>query len=45
MEIEDEEERRKKCEYYGLIYVFRRGEKERIKRQKEAERITLKLPF
>ena len=41
--IRDEEERRYKCEEYGLIYVFRRGEKEKIRRQKEAEKITLKL--
>jgi hypothetical protein len=33
------------CEEYGLVYVFRRGEKERIKRKKEADEITLKLPF
>ena len=41
--IRDEEERRYKCEEYGLIYVIRRGEKEKIRRQKEAEKITLKL--
>lgn len=41
--IRDEEEKRSKCEEYGLVYVFRRGEKERIRRQKEAEKITLKL--
>ena len=44
-DIEDEEERRQKCERFGLVYVFRKGEREEIKRKKEAERITLKLPF
>ncbi|MDE5612435.1 MAG: hypothetical protein K2I90_10510 [Odoribacter sp.] len=41
--VKDEEEKRYMCEEYGLVYVFRRGEKEKIKRQKEAEKITLKL--
>lgn len=41
--VKDEEEKRYMCEEYGLIYVFRRGEKERIKRKKDAEKITLKL--
>ena len=44
-DLEDEEIRRQKCEHFGLVYVFRKGEKEEIKRKKEAERITLKLPF
>ncbi len=43
--VKDEEEKRYMCEEYGLIYVFRRGEKEKLKRRKEAEEITLKLPF
>ena len=43
--VKDEEEKRYMCEEYGLVYVFRRGEKERIKRKKEADEITLKLPF
>lgn len=42
-DIKDEEEKRQKCEEYGLVYIFRRGEKDRIRRRKEAERITLKL--
>jgi hypothetical protein len=42
-QITDEEERREKCEEYGITYVFRKGEKDRIRRRKEAERITLKL--
>ena len=41
--VRDEEERRYMCEEYGLVYVFRRGEKEKIRRRKEAESITLKL--
>lgn len=41
--IPDEEEKRRLCEEYGLVYVFRKGEKDRIRRRKEAERITLKL--
>lgn len=41
--VKDEEEKRYMCEEYGLIYVFRRGEKDKIRRQKEAESITLKL--
>ena len=43
--VKDEEEKRYMCEEYGLVYVFRRGEKERLKRKKDAEEITLKLPF
>lgn len=43
--VKDEEEKRYMCEEYGLVYVFRRGEKERLKRKKEADEITLKLPF
>lgn len=43
--VKDEDEKRYMCEEYGLVYVFRRGEKEKLKRRKEAEEITLKLPF
>lgn len=43
--IEDEEERRCQCETYGIIYVFRKGEKEKLTRKQEVDRITLKLPF
>ena len=42
-EIKDEDEKRHLCEEYGLVYVFRRGEQDKIRRRKEAERITLKL--
>lgn len=45
LSIEDEEERRKACEDFGVVYVFRKGEREKIARKKEAERITLRLPF
>lgn len=41
--VHNEEEKRFKCEEYGLVYVFRKGEQERIRRRKEAESITLKL--
>lgn len=41
----DEERRRALCEEYGIAYVFRRGELKRIADKKEAERITLELPF
>lgn len=41
--IRDEEERRNKCREYGLVYVFRRGEMEKIRQRKEVERITLRL--
>lgn len=43
--VKDEEEKRYMCEEYGLVYVFRRGEKERLKRKKDADQITLTLPF
>lgn len=41
--VKDEEEKRYMCEEYGLVYVFRRGEKDKIRRRKEADSITLKL--
>lgn len=43
--IEDEEERRTRCEQYGIIYVFRKGERDKQLQQKEINRITLRLPF
>lgn len=43
--IPNDEKRRELCEEYGVAYVFRKGEMERIAKEKEAERITLKLPF
>ena len=44
-EVRDEKEKRYMCEDYGLVYVFRRGEKERLQRKKDADDITLKLSF
>ena len=43
LNVKDEEEKRYMCEEYGLIYVFRRGEKEKIRQRKETESITLRL--
>ncbi|MDL2231447.1 hypothetical protein LJB85_01760 [Porphyromonadaceae bacterium OttesenSCG-928-L07] len=43
--VKDEEQKRYMCEEYGLVYIFRRGEKERLRRLKDADEITLKLPF
>ena len=39
----NEDKRRSNCEEYGLTYVYRKGEKERIRKKQEVERITLKL--
>ena len=44
-DLEDEEIRRQKCEHFGLVYVFRKGEKEEIKRKKEVEGLPFLLPF
>ena len=43
--VADEDERRKKCEAYGITYVFRKGELKRRNAVKEAKRRTLELPF
>lgn len=43
--IENEEQRRLLCEKWGITYVFRKGEQEKLSRQQELDRITLKLPF
>jgi len=45
LSIADEQQRREICENFGIVYVFRKGEREKIARKKEAERITLELPF
>ncbi|MDR2129823.1 MAG: hypothetical protein LBP56_01415 [Odoribacteraceae bacterium] len=42
---EEEEKRRACCERYGIAYVFRKGEREKLTRQQEIDRITLRLPF
>ncbi|MDR0766291.1 MAG: hypothetical protein LBF09_05075 [Odoribacteraceae bacterium] len=41
----DEEQRRAECERYGIAYVFRKGEREKIERQQEIERVSPRLPF
>jgi hypothetical protein len=43
--VEEEEERRAACEKYGIAYVFRKGEREKMSRRQEVERVTLRLPF
>lgn len=43
--VKDENEKRYMCEEFGLIYVYRRGEKDKLRRKKAAEEITLTLPF
>lgn len=40
-----EHEKREACEAYGIKYVFRKGELERIRRKEEAERITMRFDF
>jgi hypothetical protein len=40
-----DEEKRAKCSEYGVVYIWRKGEKERLQRLKEAEESSLKLPF
>ncbi|MFA8433773.1 MAG: hypothetical protein ACEPOZ_04575 [Marinifilaceae bacterium] len=37
--------RRERCQEYGLVYVYRKGERERLQKKKEAEKDTMKLPF
>ena len=43
--ISNEKEKREACENYGVKYVFRKGELERIKRREEAEKITMRFEF
>ncbi len=40
-----EEERRKICEQYGVVYVWRKSELEKRRQLELAEQLTLKLPF
>ncbi len=40
-----EEVKREKCIEYGLVYVWRKGEKEKLERLRKAEQASLKLPF
>ncbi len=41
----NDEAKRKACSEYGIVYVWRRGEKERLQQQKKAEQDTLTLAF
>jgi hypothetical protein len=41
----DEDERRARCEHLGIAYVFRKGEREKIRERQDINRITLRLPF
>ncbi len=41
----NDEAKRKACAEYGIVYVWRRGEKERLQQQKKAEQDTLTLAF
>ncbi len=41
----EDEEKRKACSEYGVVYVWRRGERERLEKLKEVEKNTLTLPF
>ncbi len=41
----NDEEKRNICAEYGVVYVWRRGEKERLQRQKQAAQNSLTLSF
>ncbi len=41
----NDEDKREACAEYGIIYVWRKGEKERLRQQKEIEQNTLTLSF
>ncbi|MDR1415045.1 MAG: hypothetical protein LBI96_04455, partial [Odoribacteraceae bacterium] len=43
--IPDENQRRARCEQYGITYVYRKGEREKHLEQQEMERINPRLPF
>lgn len=43
--IGNENKKREACENYGIKYVFRKGELERIRKREEAEKITMRLDF
>ena len=40
-----DEGRREKASEYGIVYVWRKGEKEKLEQQKQAEENSLTLPF
>jgi len=41
----NDDQRRDQCSQYGLVYVYRKGEKERLRILEEARRSTLEPPF
>ncbi|MDR2415005.1 MAG: hypothetical protein LBD64_08490 [Odoribacteraceae bacterium] len=43
--IPDEEQRRLACEQHGISYVFRKGERDKIKRKQKLERDSPRFPF
>jgi hypothetical protein len=40
-----DETKREKCAQYGIVYVWRKGEKEKLEKKLQAEKDTLSLPF
>ncbi|WP_282015877.1 hypothetical protein [Marinifilum flexuosum] len=40
-----DEEKREKCSEYGVVYVWRKGEREKLEQVKMAEKASLSLPF
>ena len=40
-----DDQRREKCAEYGIVYVWRKGEKEKLEQLKKAEEDSLTLPF
>lgn len=40
-----DEEKREKCSEYGVVYVWRKGEREKLEQVKKAEKASLSLPF
>ena len=40
-----DEEKREKCSEYGIVYIWRKGEREKLEQLKKAEKASLSLPF
>ena len=40
-----DEEKREKCSGYGIVYIWRKGEREKLEQLKKAEKASLSLPF
>ncbi|RKE03273.1 hypothetical protein [Marinifilum flexuosum] len=40
-----DEEKRAKCSEYGVVYVWRKGEREKLEQVKQAKKASLSLPF